>query len=928
MLLQDILRPKPKNENARPAGLGDFKFPTATEERVIPLVWGTVKLEGPNVVWYGDLRQTAITEKIKTGMFSSDKITTGYLYYIGIQFGLCVGTLDNVRRVWIGDNEVWSGEVSSGTIEIDELNLFGGHKLGQGGVKGFLRVHTGSSSQTVNTYLSEYQQISGTTPSYRGMCHMVWEGGYVGTSTSIKPFSFEVRRIPTGPSAATLAVNNGNDANLAFVAYEVLTNSDWGLSFPAADIDETSFTAAATTLQTEGNGFSFVLDQTMSLESLIEELQRQMDGVIYLNQFTGKWTIKLARYDYAPSSLAIADESNIIDIKNPTRGSWHDTVNYVTTQFTNRNDSYKGTYGLAQDLANVRIQGSVEKTNVVFPGVMDATLANNLAWRELRATSYPLVKATIRVNREFYGLVPGDVIKWSNAALDVSELIMRVRRIDLGELVNGQITLEIIQDVYATTDPSFGDPPTTEWTKPVNTPVAIPVAESIIIEAPYGVSIRDSDAITIGMPFRVWGGGRHQGKGEVEFDLRTVKTGIYETEQTIDQFMLIGKLTSSLGKATTSGSFDITPDPDNQSDLLRYLSAVTSSVLGDNLTNLIMVGSEFMLVTSGAANGNDITLTTVYRGVLDSAPASHNINSSVYLLSSGGGIGTKSWEMSDTIFVKLITRTDSSELGEGSATPVTVIMQGKHLRPNPPIGINVDGTGEYTSSTKDLDANYTGNNYDDAKLEVTFRRRDYTEFSENARQISGDAAPSNTTTYYRVRVFDDNPTELYVTDWNAGTNEVIVERTKVLRYTGGTIPSGLTLEIETKHTLDTIDYEALQSADDTITVSSNELSNDFNMGVLASSAVGNSWSAPVTGTYTFYLGTAFSTGAVQARINGGTWADVITVTNTTGTLVGVTAADTVEVRTNGGLVVNGRTETILIVDAPSGTVDAYAIFRE
>ena len=38
-----------------PASLSDFNAPTAEPGRPIPVVYGTVKLKAPNVVWYGDL---------------------------------------------------------------------------------------------------------------------------------------------------------------------------------------------------------------------------------------------------------------------------------------------------------------------------------------------------------------------------------------------------------------------------------------------------------------------------------------------------------------------------------------------------------------------------------------------------------------------------------------------------------------------------------------------------------------------------------------------------------------------------------------------------------------------------------------------------------------------------------------------------------
>ena len=38
-----------------PAALTDFNAPTAEPGRPIPVVFGTVLLKAPNVVWYGDL---------------------------------------------------------------------------------------------------------------------------------------------------------------------------------------------------------------------------------------------------------------------------------------------------------------------------------------------------------------------------------------------------------------------------------------------------------------------------------------------------------------------------------------------------------------------------------------------------------------------------------------------------------------------------------------------------------------------------------------------------------------------------------------------------------------------------------------------------------------------------------------------------------
>lgn len=53
----------PKPPSPKPAALGDFDVPTAEEGRPIPVVFGTVTITGPNVIWYGDLGIEPIRKK-------------------------------------------------------------------------------------------------------------------------------------------------------------------------------------------------------------------------------------------------------------------------------------------------------------------------------------------------------------------------------------------------------------------------------------------------------------------------------------------------------------------------------------------------------------------------------------------------------------------------------------------------------------------------------------------------------------------------------------------------------------------------------------------------------------------------------------------------------------------------------------------------
>lgn len=60
-LVATALAPKPPQP--KPPSLQDFDVPVAEVGRPIPVVFGTVLITGPNVLWYGDLGSSPIRKK-------------------------------------------------------------------------------------------------------------------------------------------------------------------------------------------------------------------------------------------------------------------------------------------------------------------------------------------------------------------------------------------------------------------------------------------------------------------------------------------------------------------------------------------------------------------------------------------------------------------------------------------------------------------------------------------------------------------------------------------------------------------------------------------------------------------------------------------------------------------------------------------------
>lgn len=55
LLVTFAITPKAGSSNAGPAALGDFTVPTASPGEPISVVFGSVLIQNPNVVWYGDM---------------------------------------------------------------------------------------------------------------------------------------------------------------------------------------------------------------------------------------------------------------------------------------------------------------------------------------------------------------------------------------------------------------------------------------------------------------------------------------------------------------------------------------------------------------------------------------------------------------------------------------------------------------------------------------------------------------------------------------------------------------------------------------------------------------------------------------------------------------------------------------------------------
>jgi hypothetical protein len=918
----EIIRPKPKFEDARPAALGDFQFPTVTEGRAVPLVWGQVKLKAPNVIWYGDFSKEAQTEEVSTGLFSSETVITHYRYFVGMHFALCLGPVDSLEGVWNNEKNVYSSTLATDTsFGINRPNHYGGEEHGSGGLVGTCDFYRGTLTSTVNSYLDG--KISDPLPAYRGICHVVWRRGWIGNSNNVAPWFFEVKRIPDGLNLESVIGAGGSqptagDCNPMNVLYEILTDTDWGLSIDSSDIDTSNFQDAAETLHDEGNGFSMVVDNATQLTDIIDEIQRQIDGSLYFDRGQGQWRVRLARDDYTVGTLTTLDETNILELKEFTRQTWEETTNQVRVSYVDRDKDYNETYAFAQDPANMEIQGATVQSDVRYPGVRGATLANTLAWRDLKAMSYPLAKCKITVNRGMWNAAPGSLFKFSWNRLGIADLVMRVSKINYGAPGDSKITIDAIQDIFSTETAVYGDPTGTGWDEPTNAPAFATVGNTLIFEAPRQLIVLAGGSI---YHPRIWMSARNPGDGTtslrsyIESGTSSPPGGGYTANAPIYRLVRTGTLNSDL---VAYGSTAARPDTSytitiNEVDTLDSALLDGTSDAVDGGRTLVYIDGEFIGYEEAEdLGGGQIRLQRIYRGLLNSAPAEHASTSTVWFISLGGALSNpSSWPSShDELTVQLRGVNGVGEETTEAETPeIDVSLVDVYLAPLPPRdpilnSVYADKTAVSIDTSYTTETGRTGLDAYGVKAQVT--ARDW-----RVDQITADAAVSGEWTgddpQFEFSLVlgpgvEDITVGPFTIDDDDDEPELVIERNEIILAAGAnqTIPTDAKLVVEATHWVASARRYS-NPMEHEMTITTGLTSNDD----LVHGGIGSGTFAAVTygetGTYNFDLVTALNgSGRVEARINSGSWATVISAGNTNGTLA-VTASDSVELRWQGTL---------------------------
>ena len=790
MLLGELLfsggAPKPQTNTDQ------LEFPDTRQDRKIPLFAGTVQQKGPLLAWWGDVRKVAMTKSVKTGLFSEEDTIVGYKYYVAVQIVIGHGPIDAVTAVHVGRKEAWTGSTVDGPISGDQPNLFGPSEQ-EGGISGTLWVHGGALNQAPDSYAEMKLEVA---PGYSGIAYGIWTnmerdgGGYLGNSKFPPEVWITAQRLPKLLGNGKHDI--GGHANPAEFLYELLVNSRWGAGMPVDLVDKPSFQSAAVTLYNEGMGIAPLYNNEASVETIIMDVLGHIDGAIYSDIYTGKRTLVLARADYTLSSQPLFDEANsvLVDFSRP---GWDETVNEVHVNYLDAATGEPASV-VAQDLANQQIQQAVVARTIDYPACPTEAQAQKLAWRDLRALSLPLAKCTIRADRSAWVLRPGMVIRVSNAQRGFSEMAMRVNRINYGTMVDGQIEFECVQDVFNLSATIYGSSPGTGWVDPIGPPAV--VRYPVLLEAPYHIT-RSAGTAEVGK-LLTWAAA--PAGDAFEYQIHTRQGAAPFVRRGTAPFGPTATLTAAINES--AGTIQVGSGQDL--DLLISTDS-TGQAQG---SGLMLIDNEWLSWRTKTNDGGGLyTLSTVYRGCLDTVPAAHASGARVRFLDNAMGTTADEYGLTSSVDAKYLTVSGGGILALVTATTLSVTFTQRVLRPYPPADVKINGTSYPVAIL--------------GAYALTWKHRDRTSQTTIISQADASIGPEIGATY-TLRLYGEAGTLLRTATGLTGTGYTW---TTEEADSGLTVPGspGFSLNEDTFDTDSTAQYTQYADTAGTWTVSGGEM---------------------------------------------------------------------------------------------------------
>ena len=355
--------------STKPAYTG-LQLQTSANGLAIPIVYGQTKL-APNLIWYGDF--AAIKHKQTQGGKGGTASNTTYTYQAAVVLALCEGPIAAVANVW--------ADKTTTTLAALNMSLF-----------------TGTADQVDWGYLASHHPDQAL--AYPSTAYVAVAPYDLGSSAGLPNHNFELQGVLWKTGAGSPC-----DADPSRMVFDFLTNPQYGLGFPAANIDLVSLQTGPASYQAycQATGLflsTALVNQEAARDTLSRWLQLTNSAAFWSGDTLkivpyGDTAVSAAGYSYTPDVTPIYDlddddyvGDNNADPVTVTRKDPADCKNWVKLEILNRTNQYASDPIEAKDQAQIDLYGPLPADQVTAHEICDPAVGAIAAQLILQRSVY------------------------------------------------------------------------------------------------------------------------------------------------------------------------------------------------------------------------------------------------------------------------------------------------------------------------------------------------------------------------------------------------------------------------------------------------------------------------------------------------------------------------------------------------------------
>lgn len=612
------------------------------------------------------------------GSSSSSTKVTQYSFDIHMGLGLPIDELVEIRA---SGKRAWRGSVTNNTqITINAPNLFGGNEQ-EGGLQGTLDVLFGEESQGVLPRLAS--MLGGLAPAFRGISTAFYSGLVCTNNPYPKIWSILRRggqrlwggQAPWYPERQFISLAGGEirAMNPVHILYQIRT-SPYFREWPREWLDDAAWRAAADTCYDEGLGLCIEWHRSDSFQAFSDAICAHVGAEVYDHRRTGLITIRLLRDDYDPDTLPLFDEdSGLLEVLEDEVPAIDDMPSELIVKYVDAIDGETKQVRGVNSAVAARGWGRSAKT-VEYPAAPTAEIAARLLERDMRIETSGLRRFKVVLDRRGRDINVADPFRIRSTRRGIGNVVVRAGKIEDGTMLDGRITITVLQDVFGLPASSFVGIPPPGWEPPDRTPQ--PIVTRRLLEVswqalagridPANLALIDTSAAYLASVAMA----PSQMSLNYSLTTRVGSSGAF-VDKGLADWCPTGVLVSAIGKTDTA----IT---------LQNFSRLDDVEVG----SVAMLGDEDVRIDAINASTGAVTIA---RSCVDSVPAEHAAGARIWFYDDWAGADEAAYSLGTSMQAQLLTHTSSGVLAPALAGTSSLTLQARQGRPYPPGRFRVGG---------------------------------------------------------------------------------------------------------------------------------------------------------------------------------------------------------------------------------------------